>query len=316
MGNIVEMPDNYQRLLTLGKEALAEGDYHVAQINFEEAYNLEQTSEGNFFYVKSLLALGNVQESFSVANERLSDYLTDQEKWPTYCQLLLGTEQFIQLEKQLAEKKKLGWETKSVEKLRDTAVDYFNALSAQVKRERLMLAKELAGSPVISQLQKARQLERLPQSDYLTSVVELLKNPQVSLIVRQGMLQNLIDMEVIEEVEVIDLHNTRRLLNLGKSVVTQEEQQLKVDVRTILKERLAFEQTDLRTLILREWEMHYQLMTPFATQWVIDSELWVDQMLASYLGEASVHSVGNDTWDLQAKTLECLRKELNQLTVG
>lgn len=316
MTGIVDLPDNYERHLTLGKEALARGSSLEAKDHFEGAYNLVQTFEANVFYVESLLELGQPSEALLVADELVTDYLRSEAHWALYCRLLLSSDYFIQVEKIIVSKEKSGWLTAEVSEMADVATSYFKKMSPQVRQGRLAESQHLDEDSVMGQLGTAKTLERLPKEDYVSCARQLLENEEVSLLVRQGILENLIAMAVTETVTLVDIHGQRHEIVPDEWYEDQTEKELKAVVLNELADKMAFELGELKELLSQEVNMQFKLLRPFASQWIVDKEHWVALILANYLGQEPYLETAAVPCDLQEKTMTLLRQELLSLSLG
>ncbi len=95
MGDITQFPDQYDRLIRMGKVALNQQNWQQACDHFEAAYQLEQTLSANLLWSSALIEAGDPQTALTIVEEQQADYLQQTDLVRFYLALLLNNHRFI-----------------------------------------------------------------------------------------------------------------------------------------------------------------------------------------------------------------------------
>lgn len=99
MGEKVDFPNQYQRLMWQGKKALTEENYLKAVQKFGVAYKMQHSFEGNRLYVESLSRVNDFAKGIRIAEEYFDDYLNSPTSFLQYFHLLLLDHKFLRARK-------------------------------------------------------------------------------------------------------------------------------------------------------------------------------------------------------------------------
>lgn len=69
---MIELPELFERHMTLGKQAVKDGNLEEARSHFEDAYGLKDDMEANVSLVNVLVALKEYQEAYDILKEKKS----------------------------------------------------------------------------------------------------------------------------------------------------------------------------------------------------------------------------------------------------
>lgn len=310
----IEFPMNYQRYIELGKEALTLGDYQIARENFESAYNLEQKIEANQLLVTTLLKLDCYGEALIYVHELHRDYLIDEDSFAIYIAVLIGNDCFVKAAQHIFDKKNENWNVADCEQKLQLASDHFMVFQKTAQESWQMKIASLASEPLIKQLAILKEVERVPAVFYLELVLPLLSSQELTLIVRQGLLFEVLKLRSNQPVSVIDLMgNSRVILPEDIAHLNAVEAEVKEKIIQHIQRVLEFEAGELKEQLLKECDMHFKVMYPFAHEWIRDSALWTEQFLARYLGENPHVDYDENVYHGQEKTMNLIQEELLQL---
>lgn len=310
MSEIIELPMNDERHIELGRRAFEEEAYDSACQHFEAAYNLKQTITANQLLVQSLMASNLPEEALLVADELKGDYLENESLFNDYIHVLLSNDFFIQAEKYLMIKKESDWQLSKLRDTCDLVSDYFLTMTPQKAKERESQLLDIANQKVFNQLASLKAVERLPKKLYVQLVTSVLKDKEVSLIARQGILLNLVTLEVTEALTFFDIEGEKHLFSELTPGVFAVEEQLKLQLLMALEMSLDFEAADLVGQIEKELMLHLKLLFPFSEAFIKEPELWVEQVLMQYLGLELTKEYDKRAIDSQRATLDLIQEEL------
>lgn len=96
MGETIEFPDDYQRLIRAGKKALENRDHLEAVIELKKAAELQDTFEVNHLLVEALSMNNDFKSALELADQRFADYLESPDRFMEYFHLLLLNHQYLQ----------------------------------------------------------------------------------------------------------------------------------------------------------------------------------------------------------------------------
>lgn len=316
MTKTIQFPDNYQRYLEIGKEALLEGHIQVAKENFESAYNLEQTLEANQFLVKTYMKLDGFNEAQFIADELAVRYIADEATFPIYIEVLLATNQFVKVSQLLVRKKNLNWQVSDLEKKYQLASDYYMTFHVNEQEEMLKNITNISQYSVIRQLAILKELERFPVLFYKTQGIPLLKDAKLPLVVRQGLLMEIMKLQLSDTVILLDLFGNERVISVNDfSIMNSLEIEALAQVKSHIESELEFESPEIRDQLIKEASMHFQMMFPFAHEFISDCAMWSEQFLARYLGKIIKNSKDADSFSEQETILELIQSELMKLVM-
>lgn len=286
MSNI-EFPRNYEYYLKEGQKAIEE--HHLAEgvSQLENAYQLEQDPVVNWLIATTAFEIGDYPKSLSYIEELPDFYVEEESRAELYLQNLLMKKNFL-------EARKLLWKIQKQGKINKEKIQIFaNLLEMQekfyqqtqqsliqgIKRELF----QLPNYPVAYQLQIARKIKELPQTDLLNISKVLLIDAGVTSLVRNFLFEELAKVGVQESVPILTVDGSIHSL-CPSEAGTSNTLMLTNDIMNKLEVVLESQDPILLENLQEEVKIELALLYPLH-QFYEDSEFWVNSYLSEYLHE-------------------------------
>lgn len=296
------------QLIAAGQTAAVNGEWSTAASAFEAAYQQIQNYDLNLQLVTVLCETQNFQQASSLALEYESRYLATDETASRLISCLCQSQQFIQarLSAQLRAQTAPEWlETTKQQILcaeQDAETTMAQTLTATMKQ-----FYHLSELPVPAQISRLAAAKHLTYAKYLIAAKFLLVDPFLHQLSRVEVLYTLKGLAVADKVSVVWFDQKQRsvipaqLPVMGTDCVSQATQQE-------LQRRLAQQDVSLYESLQGLLSLQLMYLYPAPEKIVINSQKWVELLIASQTGTLSLNLTVSEQ-----KMLDCQQKiqELN-----
>ncbi|KRM23831.1 hypothetical protein [Latilactobacillus graminis] len=309
MGEIRQFPNQYERLIRLGKAALNQRDWQQASTCFEAAYQLDQTMTANLLWVSALIEARDNQTALAIVEEQQDAYLQQTDLAQFYLALLLNNHHFITANQILVvlNHAKIAPEMIKMFRLMITTAELAYQTNYQTtiqkKAQRLY---NLTAYPLSEQLTLLNQAQQLPRNDYVDSVMPILTNPYSHAFVKTTVIETLVQLNLNQTVQVSWFDQEKSFVPaqshlMGDSVLFNA-------VLQALNTQLAAEDPILLAQVTADIEMGFAYLYPFEAEIMYNpmewAQAWLKQLLGSDYKPTIVISEKIQDWveKLQKKT--------------
>ncbi|MGX6961814.1 tetratricopeptide repeat protein [Vagococcus xieshaowenii] len=277
---IIEMPENYQHHMTLGQIAFEEERFNEALNHFQLAYNLENQLEANRWLVKSALVLNEYALAETVMEERLNDYLTDNDSLRLYIEALVGLKKF--------QRARLFIEVYAQGTSKEELMVLLNQMEEQTVRFEGAKVQKSIGKlsswyPEPHEITSfLEQLNQLPYESFLKLVTQVLADANHSLMLRNQLLNMLTLLKVEQHVKILNYKDEWQEVSPKELEVLGRETTY-LQVSAILN-KLVGEQPNVLNQLLADQRRFFNILYPLAQQEIQSIENWLSVTLAPYNG--------------------------------
>lgn len=202
---MLEMPNLFERNMTLGEQAYEEEQYELAREHFESAYNIKNEIEANASLCKSLIALKEYEQAYQIINEKKQNYREQGIYQGYYFEVLLQLNLFFEIEKLLVSETLEN--RQDFEKAYSIAKEYHLMIYKEKYKKIEESIMELPHMPTFQQNKVLKQLSYLPKERVIPLAQKLLVNPNVSLFSRSELIQQLAQINLVDEIKVLTYNN-------------------------------------------------------------------------------------------------------------
>lgn len=280
MSDVINFPDNFSGHLRLGELLFLDENFSEASDHFEQAYNLEDSHEANFFLVRSLVQEEKYAKALSIANEHLDYYRKDTKHQEIYNQLLLSNCFIIsarlfsiQYIEETSLLKKMFEETERLE----------NYL-LQYEKVRLNKSVQTLLETIPREHEQAHffvKLDQLPLKLFLKVGQQILVNDQYTIFVRNHLLEKFILLKVDVSIEIIDFEEEKQLVVPSELSEIQKEPLFQVINKELEELTSSVDELTSQSLI-KENQMYLDVLSPFIQKWIPDEKRWIHAFLWPY----------------------------------
>lgn len=283
MGEKMDLPDNYQRHVRLGKLAANQQQWAAAITHFEAAYQLEQRFSLNLLLASVLVENHQLKAALAIMQEKEADYLAYHDLTGFYIAVLLANHCFVEAnhlwqanwpQMQKDPQQRQFWQTvkQSIER---GQLQYQKQAATKIKTVQQALYS-LADKTLTEQMQILNQAKQLPQTAYLTGVMPVLVNPYVHPFVKSTVLEELVRLQVEKPVPVNWFTQTRTVV--PQTLPTLAENPTIQAVSQAVQQALVAEPV-LAEQIGETVQLYLACLYPFETEVVKDISEWANLFL-------------------------------------
>lgn len=301
MGDITQFPDQYDRLIRMGKVALNQQNWQQACDHFEAAYQLEQTLSANLLWASALIEAGDPQIALTIVEEQQADYLQQTDLVRFYLALLLNNHRFITANQVWEALRHATIAPQVIKTLRmmitAAELEYQANHQAAIQKEAEGLYN-LTAHPLAEQLAMLTQAEQLPRNVYVTSITPILTNPYSHAFVKTTVIETLVQLNIEQLVTMQWFEQTKTFV--PADIQLMEESPTFNAVLAALNEQLATEDLILLAQVMADVEMGFAYLYPFEaeimynpTEW---AQAWLKQLLGSDYTASVVISEKTEDW--------------------
>lgn len=301
MGDITQFPDQYDRLIRMGKVALNQQNWQQACDHFEAAYQLEQTLSANLLWASALIEAGDPQTALTIVEEQQADYLQQTDLVRFYLALLLNNHRFITANQVWEALRHATIAPQVIKTLRmmitAAELEYQANHQAAIQKEAEGLYN-LTAHPLAEQLAMLTQAEQLPRNVYVTSITPILTNPYSHAFVKTTVIETLVQLNIEQLVTMQWFEQTKTFV--PADIQLMEESPTFNAVLAALNEQLATEDLILLAQVMADVEMGFAYLYPFEaeimynpTEW---AQAWLKQLLGSDYTASVVISEKTEDW--------------------
>ena len=282
---MLEMPEMFERHLSLGQKAYQEAQYESARGHFEEAYQLKDDIEANLWLTKSLMTLGLYQNAYDILMEKKTYYLTKEEGLDVYFEVILNLNFFLEIEKLLVttnSDKRLEWESSY-----QTVKDYQLLMHPDKYKTLIESLTHLHELPPMKQGNALKNLVFLPKEMAVEIAEKLLIDQKVSLFMRSELVQELVALQITSAVKILTYDGSLKEFQPNE----MEKLTLVYQKSALLKELSHyFSKRDpaLEAEVLKAVKIHIGLLYPFHEIEMIPMNKWCERYIQIYQGEGDV----------------------------
>lgn len=280
--SIVDFPNNSQRFIQLGEEALVAGDQLKALHYFQESYQLEPSLPLNFLIVNLLLEVGEGQAALQLTNDWQEDYQRDAEYLTVYIQLLLQNRRFLEARKLLKQSKNLPEADQRLLRQQLNEVETYVQNYEKSKIQNILRQlEEIHKLSSIEQIHLIQQMNQLPFQNYCMAAEKLLLEERLTYLTRTKIVEELVRLGANETFEMRWFDGTVKGF-VPRTLGLPENDRSYLAVKQVVIEKLEHENPVALASILEEVRLHFAILYPFAKDYVIDTELWGQSYLEDY----------------------------------
>ncbi|WP_413525959.1 hypothetical protein [Latilactobacillus curvatus] len=301
MGDITQFPDQYDRLIRMGKVALNQQNWQQACDHFEAAYQLEQTLSANLLWASALIEAGDPQTALTIVEEQQADYLQQTDLVRFYLALLLNNHRFITANQVWEALRHATIAPQVIKTLRmmitAAELEYQANHQAAIQKQAEGLYN-LTAHPLAGQLAMLTQAEQLPRNVYVTSITPILTNPYSHAFVKTTVIETLVQLNIEQLVTMQWFEQTKTFV--PADIQLMEESPTFNAVLAALNEQLATEDPILLAQVMADVEMGFAYLYPFEaeimynpTEW---AQAWLKQLLGSDYTASVVISEKTEDW--------------------
>lgn len=301
MGDITQFPDQYDRLIRMGKVALNQQNWQQACDHFEAAYQLEQTLSANLLWASALIEAGDPQTALTIVEEQQADYLQQTDLVRFYLALLLNNHRFITANQVWEALRHATIAPQVIKTLRmmitAAELEYQANHQATIQKQAEGLYN-LTAHPLAEQLAMLTQAEQLPRNVYVTSITPILTNPYSHAFVKTTVIETLVQLNIEQLVTMQWFEQTKTFV--PADIQLMEESPTFNAVLAALNEQLATEDPILLAQVMADVEMGFAYLYPFEaeimynpTEW---AQAWLKQLLGSDYTASVVISEKTEDW--------------------
>lgn len=310
MGEKIAFPNEPERLLILGKKAMAEKDYLLASRQFQKAYELQPSFETNQLWLESLEKQTQFEAALEVAKDYQTEYFLNEDGFQAYFRLLLLSRRFLQARAYLQS----GTQQETLAQLD------FSELWQQLAQ--LETVQQLVDPEAIAErrglLQRINQTFRpisgkdwdfLIQSICFASFESLLENflPQLqNPFLRPKLVEELVRLRSQRTYQVPDLSGIKQEVRPDQLVLPVASPALR-EMTGFIEETLGQEDPVMCEAVVAEVKAHFALAFPFAPQ-EEDPRKWAE----SYLWESRA-LFGDETASAELENYQEIQNQKAQL---
>lgn len=301
MGDITQFPDQYDRLIWMGKVALNQQNWQQACDHFEAAYQLEQTLSANLLWASALIEAGDPQTALTIVEEQQADYLQQTDLVRFYLALLLNNHRFItanQVWEALRHATIAPQVIKTLRMMITAAELEYQANHQAAIQKQAEGFYNLTAHPLAEQLAMLTQAEQLPRNVYVTSITPILTNPYSHAFVKTTVIETLVQLNIEQLVTMQWFEQTKTFV--PADIQLMEESPTFNAVLAALNEQLATEDPILLAQVMADVEMGFAYLYPFEaeimynpTEW---AQAWLKQLLGSDYTASVVISEKTEDW--------------------
>ncbi|MGO3536733.1 MAG: hypothetical protein ACTIM5_02860 [Latilactobacillus curvatus] len=311
MGDITQFPDQYDRLIRMGKVALNQQNWQQACDHFEAAYQLEQTLSANLLWASALIEAGDPQTALTIVEEQQADYLQQTDLVRFYLALLLNNHRFITANQVWEALRHATIAPQVIKTLRmmitAAELEYQANHQAAIQKQAEGLYN-LTAHPLAEQLAMLTQAEQLPRNVYVTSITPILTNPYSHAFVKTTVIETLVQLNIEQLVTMQWFEQTKTFV--PADIQLMEESPTFNAVLAALNEQLATEDPILLAQVMADVEMGFAYLYPFEAEIMYNPTEWAQAWLKQLLGSDYTASVviSEKTEDWVKKLQEMTRK--------
>jgi len=292
MGDITQFPDQYDRLIRMGKVALNQQNWQQACDHFEAAYQLEQTLSANLLWASALIEAGDPQTALTIVEEQQADYLQQTDLVRFYLALLLNNHRFITANQVWEALRHATIAPQVIKTLRmmitAAELEYQANHQAAIQKQAEGLYN-LTAHPLAEQLAMLTQAEQLPRNVYVTSITPILTNPYSHAFVKTTVIETLVQLNIEQLVTMQWFEQTKTFV--PADIQLMEESPTFNAVLAALNEQLATEDPTLLAQVMVDVEMGFAYLYPFEAEIMYNPTEWAQAWLKQLLGPDYTASV-------------------------
>lgn len=292
MGDITQFPDQYDRLIRMGKVALNQQNWQQACDHFEAAYQLEQTLSANLLWASALIEAGDPQTALTIVEEQQADYLQQTDLVRFYLALLLNNHRFITANQVWEALRHATIAPQVIKTLRmmitAAELEYQANHQAAIQKQAEGLYN-LTAHPLAEQLAMLTQAEQLPRNVYVTSITPILTNPYSHAFVKTTVIETLVQLNIEQLVTMQWFEQTKTFV--PADIQLMEESPTFNAVLAALNEQLATEDLILLAQVMADVEMGFAYLYPFEAEIMYNPTEWAQAWLKQLLGSDYTASV-------------------------
>lgn len=292
MGDITQFPDQYDRLIRMGKVALNQQNWQQACDHFEAAYQLEQTLSANLLWASALIEAGDPQTALTIVEEQQADYLQQTDLVRFYLALLLNNHRFITANQVWEALRHATIAPQVIKTLRmmitAAELEYQANHQAAIQKQAEGLYN-LTAHPLAEQLAMLTQAEQLPRNVYVTSITPILTNPYSHAFVKTTVIETLVQLNIEQLVTMQWFEQTKTFV--PADIQLMEESPTFNAVLAALNEQLATEDLILLAQVMADVEMGFAYLYPFEAEIMYNPTEWAQAWLKQLLGPDYTASV-------------------------
>ncbi|MCT3528662.1 hypothetical protein EFR49_03810 [Latilactobacillus curvatus] len=292
MGDITQFPDQYDRLIRMGKVALNQQNWQQACDHFEAAYQLEQTLSANLLWASALIEAGDPQTALTIVEEQQADYLQQTDLVRFYLALLLNNHRFITANQVWEALRHATIAPQVIKTLRmmitAAELEYQANHQAAIQKQAEGLYN-LTAHPLAEQLAMLTQAEQLPRNVYVTSIAPILTNPYSHAFVKTTVIETLVQLNIEQLVTMQWFEQTKTFV--PADIQLMEESPTFNAVLAALNEQLATKDPTLLAQVMVDVEMGFAYLYPFEAEIMYNPTEWAQAWLKQLLGPDYTASV-------------------------
>ncbi|MBO0430340.1 hypothetical protein JZO82_14325 [Vagococcus fluvialis] len=281
---MLEMPDLFERNMTLGNQAFDDQNYEMARDYFEAAYNIKDDLVANTSLTKSLVELKEFEAAYSILCEKKNSYLKTSELQLLYFNILLQLNYFFEIEKLLVS---LVVENPGdLKKAYDISKEYHLMINKTKYRKLQDDIRAMVDLPKLNQGIVLKKVKFLPKEMVVDVAKDLLVDERVSIFSRSEICQLLVQVKLDEEIEVLTFNGEiKSFIPKTKKVLSKEYGE-----SVVLKEVSHFFDTNnpsIKNEVEKSIKLHIGCLYPFVSEVMEPTDKWITSYIEKYQGNTS-----------------------------
>ena len=313
MSNQVQFPKNYDRFISLGKEAMEEGNAVEAIEYFQKAYAIRQEFSLNYLLVSAYLKTGENTEALIMVEEKKSDYLTCLEYMDVYVQTLIVNQRFLSAYGVINDRILMenSGEMRSLvalkKKVRQAELLYQQFEVKKIEEIKQELSR-LGSCTYYEQMYLVKRAMSLPQEEFIEVSKAILKDKDIHNLVRSWTLEELCRIHYHKQVHF--LWRDLQLYDVVPAAIGGPLDNMAYQrILFFLEKELINDHHILLIDLVEEVRLHFALLYPFADQLVENPRLWALCYIQSYNDSVSV-SYQDELDSLEADKIRSLQQAI------
>ena len=281
---MLEMPDLFERHMTLGELAFIQEDYETARDHFEEAYELKDEISANVGLAKSFIQLKLFEEAYGIISEKKAFYLKEAAFHESYFHTLLQLNYFFEIELFLLHAKTTNLE--DFQKAYEIAKDYHLLIYKEKFNKIEEELSQLGKVPPVEQGIVLKQLIYLPKEIVAKLARKLLIEEEVTIFSRSELARQLVELQLKETFTILTFKGELKPFVPKEMLSLNQMYQSSVVLKEIT-DYFAQNNPSLEREVTRQVKLHMGCLYPFTIDVMKPSESWVASYLKQYQGITS-----------------------------
>ncbi|MEG0254870.1 hypothetical protein [Vagococcus sp.] len=276
---MLEMPEMFERYMSIGKQEYEKGAYEVAMDHFEKAYELKDDLLANVFLTRSLMALEDYDKAFQRMSEYKGAYLLNRDYQDTYFELLIKKQFFLEIEKFFLLP---SIEVKDIWlKKYEVAKNYQLVINETAFEEMKEQFNQLPNIPFWEQKKTLGLMKYFPKEVFVTLAKPLLVSEELSVLFRNDLVNQLVQLKITTPLSVLTWEKQIKTFIPSDYLSLQQSCQESVVLQKV-SHFYTENNPSLKKEMMQLIKLHIGYLYPFNNEVMTPTEDWVKSYMQPY----------------------------------